>query len=42
LAIEFEAQGIPFESQKVLRLEYKGRPLKQAFVADFVCFVGEK
>ena len=38
LAIEFEAQGIPFESQKVLRLEYKGRLLKQAFVADFVCF----
>jgi len=26
----------------VLRLEYKGRPLKQDFVADFVCFVGEK
>lgn len=38
LAFEFQAQGIPFESQKVLHLEYKGRPLKQVFVADFVCF----
>ncbi len=38
LGIEFETQGIPFESQKVLHLEYKGRPLKQVFVADFVCF----
>jgi GxxExxY protein len=38
LEIEFGLRGIPFEAQKVLRLEYKGTPLKQGYVADFVCF----
>jgi GxxExxY protein len=38
LALEFELLGMPFEAQRVLRLEYKGRPLRQGFVADFVCF----
>lgn len=38
LKLELGFQGIPFQPQKVLRLEYKGRPLEQGFVADFVCF----
>jgi GxxExxY protein len=38
LALEFGLQGIPFDSQRILRLDYKGTPLKQGFVADFVCF----
>lgn len=38
LALEFGLRGIPFEALKILRLEYKGRPLKQTYVADFVCF----
>ncbi|MEO5960583.1 MAG: GxxExxY protein [Opitutaceae bacterium] len=38
LQIELGIQGIPHEAQKRLRLEYKGRPLQQGFIADFVCF----
>lgn len=38
LRMEFELQKIPFESQKPLHLEYKGRPLAQSYTADFVCF----
>ena len=38
LHLEFELQGIPFDAQRVLRLEYKGRPLQQGFIADFVCY----
>ncbi len=36
LELEFKLQGIPFEAQRPLRLEYKGQPLKTGFVADFV------
>ena len=35
---ELEIQGIPWESQKHLPLSYKGRPLKQRYQADFICF----
>lgn len=38
LALEFALQEIPFEAQRTLRLNYKGRPLKQGYVADFICF----
>jgi GxxExxY protein len=38
LALEFAARGIPFVAQQPLRLSYKGAPLRQAYVADFVCF----
>ena len=38
LAIELARQQIPFEHQKTLRLAYKGVPLQQIYVADFVCF----
>ena len=38
LQLEFGLQSIPFEQQRALRLEYKGRPLQHGFVADFICF----
>ena len=31
-------QGIPFAEQIELALEYKGRPLKQSYKPDFICF----
>ena len=38
LEIEFSLQGIPAVAQAPMRLEYKGWPLQQHYVADFVCF----
>jgi GxxExxY protein len=38
LKIELAMREIPFASERCLKLEYKGRPLEQAFVADFVCY----
>ena len=38
LAIEFELQGIPFQSQSELNLSYKGRPLGLVYKPDFVLF----
>lgn len=38
MEIEFERRAIPFESRKPLPLSYQGQPLKQTYVADFVCF----
>ena len=38
--LEFELgdRGIPFLAQPPLGLTYKGRPLKQTYQPDFVCF----
>ena len=38
LEIEFLAQGILFKPQTELFLNYKGRPLKQRYIPDFICF----
>jgi GxxExxY protein len=38
LALELGFQSIPFDAQRVLRLNYKGTPLQQSYVADFVCY----
>ena len=38
LAIEFELRHIPFEPQRAIQLEYKGRPLKRPHHMDFVCY----
>ncbi len=38
LELEFALQGIPAAAQVPLDLAYKGRPLQQRYVADFVCF----
>ena len=31
-------QGIPFEREKEFTIVYKGEPLEQKYIADFVCF----
>jgi len=36
LEMELEMQGIPFVAQYPLKLSYKGRPLKQKFIPDFI------
>ena len=38
LALEFQAQNIPFVSQAVMELEYKGTKLQQHFRLDFICY----
>jgi len=38
LEIEFDLRGIPFQAQPNLGLEYKGRPLRQTYKPDFICF----
>jgi GxxExxY protein len=38
LALEFVLQRIPFTSQFPLTLSYKGQPLQQKYVPDFICF----
>ncbi len=37
LELEFGLQGIQFQPQVGLALAYKGRPLKQKYLPDFVC-----
>jgi GxxExxY protein len=38
LEMEFGLQGILFQPQVGLALAYKGRPLEQKYVPDFICF----
>ena len=38
LEMEMELQCIPFDSQRELALEYKGRRLDQSFKPDLICF----
>ena len=38
LAIEFGLQGIPVVARRPLQLSYKGRPLTQLYVPDFICY----
>ncbi len=38
LGREFTARGIPFKSQPVVQISYKGKPLNKAYQPDFVCF----
>ena len=38
LEMELTDQGIPFIAQQQLNLSYKGRPLKQTYAPDFVCY----
>lgn len=38
LEIELGLQGIPFRAQQELALDYKGKPLRQMYKPDFVCF----
>jgi GxxExxY protein len=38
LAAELAERSIPFEALKTVPLAYKGRRLRQTYVADFVCY----
>ena len=38
LEIELEKQEIPFESQKILKLNYMEKELEKTYQADFICF----
>ena len=38
LATEFGMQEIPFKSQPVVEILYKGKPLAKTYQPDFVCF----
>lgn len=35
---EFRRQGIPFDSQRVIDIEYKGEILDQKYIPDFICY----
>jgi GxxExxY protein len=38
LKLELADQGVPFAAQQKIALTYKGRPLKQVYSPDFVCY----
>lgn len=38
LAREFESRAIPFSKGTSLKLAYKGQPLTQTYLTDFICF----
>jgi GxxExxY protein len=38
LELELARRGVPFRPQADLMLHYKGAPLKQVYVPDFICF----
>ena len=35
---EFIAEGIPFQREANLKIYYRGVPLQQEYIADFVCY----
>ena len=35
---EFSAQEIPYKSQPVVEISYKGKPLDKTYQPDFICF----
>ena len=38
LEIEFQLLGIPYEREKLIKIQYKGNILKKEYKADFVCY----
>ena len=38
LAREFEAQDIPYGSQQLIKIYYKGKPLNKTYQPDYICF----
>jgi GxxExxY protein len=38
LEVEFIRRNVPFEMRKPLSLTYLGQPLRQIYVADFICY----
>jgi len=35
---EFTSQGIPFNAQPFIEIEYKGKPLDKKYQPDFICY----
>ena len=35
---EFIAEGVPFQREVSLKIFYRGVPLQQEYIADFVCY----
>ena len=35
---EFTAEGVPFQREVNLKIYYRGVPLQQEYIADFVCY----
>lgn len=38
LEIEFQLRGIPYEREKHITIEYKGKTIDHDYFADFVCY----
>ncbi|MCU4175095.1 GxxExxY protein [Carboxylicivirga sp. N1Y90] len=38
LEMELASQGIPFNREVPIGIEYKGQPLKKSYIADFICY----
>ena len=38
LEIEFQEQGIPYEREKHITIQYKGKTIDHEYYADFVCY----
>lgn len=38
LELEFQEAGIPYKREVKLNISYKGKPLQQEYIADFVCY----
>ncbi len=38
MVLELTEHGVPFQSQKQLRISYKSRLLEKFYIADFVCY----
>ncbi|WP_164103135.1 GxxExxY protein [Candidatus Laterigemmans baculatus] len=38
LELELELQAVPYVAHQSLQLRYKGQPLKQVYIPDFMCF----
>jgi GxxExxY protein len=38
LGREFETQRIPYRSQAIVKIFYKGKPLNKVYQPDFVCY----
>jgi GxxExxY protein len=38
LGREFETQRIPYSSQPVIEIKYKGKPLEKKYQPDFICY----
>lgn len=38
LEYEFKIRNIPYERERRIAIDYKGYPLRQEYIADFICY----